>query len=81
MREIENQQNFALNKNLITWLHLLYTGLLRWMHKNPTGARFITTSKICSTKQISKFVSNVCKLICTSNRMVLSVINGKFDEW
>ena len=30
--------------------------------KIPTGARFIITSKICSTKQISKSVSNVLKL-------------------
>ena len=33
------------------------------MHKNPTGARFTIVSKICSTKQISKSVSNVFKLI------------------
>ena len=29
------------------------------MHKNPTGACLIITSKICSTKQSSKSVSNV----------------------
>ena len=29
------------------------------MHKNPTDSRFIIASKICSTKQISKSVSNV----------------------
>ena len=33
------------------------------MHKNPTGALFIISSKICSSKQISKSVSNVFKLI------------------
>ena len=33
------------------------------MHKNLTGARFIIASKICSTKQISKSVSNIFKLI------------------
>ena len=29
------------------------------MHKNPTAACFIIASKICSTKQISKYVSIV----------------------
>ncbi len=33
------------------------------MHKNPSGARFIIASKQCSTKQISKAVSNAFKLI------------------
>ena len=33
------------------------------MHKNPTGVRFITASKIYSTKQISKYVSNDFKLV------------------
>ena len=33
------------------------------MHKNPTGARFIIASKICFTKQFSKFVSNIFKLV------------------
>ena len=33
------------------------------IHKSPTGARFIIASKICSTKQISKSVSNVFKLV------------------
>ena len=32
------------------------------MHKNPTGAHFIIASKTCSTKQISKSVSNFFKL-------------------
>ena len=35
------------------------------MHKNPVGFRFIIASKLCSTKQISKSVSNVFKLIYT----------------
>ena len=35
------------------------TYLIPKMHNNPTGARFIIVSKICSTKQISKSVSNV----------------------
>ena len=33
------------------------------MHKNPTGARLIIVSKICSTKEVSKSVSNVFKLV------------------
>ena len=33
------------------------------IHKNPTGARFIIASKLCSTKQLSKSVSAVFKLI------------------
>ena len=33
------------------------------MHKNPTGASFIIASKICSTKQICKAVSNVFKFV------------------
>ena len=33
------------------------------MHKNPTGARFIIASKICSAKQTPKSVSNVFELI------------------
>ena len=33
------------------------------MHKNPTGANSIIASKICFTKQISKSVSNVLKLV------------------
>ena len=33
------------------------------MHKNPSAARFIIASKLCSTKQISKAVSNAFKLI------------------
>ena len=33
------------------------------MNKNPVGASFIISSKICSAKQISKSVSNVLKLI------------------
>jgi hypothetical protein len=33
------------------------------MHKNPSGSRFIIASKTCSTKQISKAVSNCFKLI------------------
>ena len=33
------------------------------LHKNLVGARFIIASKICSTKQVSKSVSNVFKLI------------------
>ena len=33
------------------------------MHKIPASARFIIASKICSTKQISKSVSNVYKLV------------------
>ena len=40
--------------------------LMYWipkMHKNPVGARFIIASKICSTKQVSKAVSNVFKLV------------------
>ena len=39
---------------------------MRWipkMHKNPVGAHFIIASKICATKQISKFVSNVFKFV------------------
>ena len=35
------------------------------MHKNPIGARFIIASKICTTKQISKSVSNVVNLVCS----------------
>ena len=31
--------------------------------KNPTGARFIIASKLCSTKQISKLVSYVFNLV------------------
>ena len=31
------------------------------MHKNPKGACFIIASKTCSTKQISKSVSNFFK--------------------
>ena len=33
------------------------------MHKTPIGSRFIIASKVCSTKAISKAISNVCKLI------------------
>ena len=33
------------------------------MHKNPTGARYIIVSKICSTKPSSTFGSNVFKLV------------------
>ena len=33
------------------------------MHKNPVGTSFITASKIGSTKQISKSVSNIFKLV------------------
>ena len=33
------------------------------MHKSPIGHRFIVASKICCTKQVSKAVSNVFKLI------------------
>ena len=33
------------------------------MHKTPIGHRFIIASKLCSTKQISKAVSNVFKLL------------------
>ena len=33
------------------------------MHKNPVGSRLITASKNCSTKPLSKAVSNVFKLI------------------
>ena len=33
------------------------------MNKNPIGASFIISSKICSAKQISKSVLNVLKLI------------------
>ena len=42
--------------------------LMYWipkMHKNPIGARFIIASKTCSTKKISKAVSNVFKLLYT----------------
>ena len=35
------------------------------MHKNSTGARFIIAYRICSTKQISKSVSNAFKLVCS----------------
>ena len=37
------------------WIHNI--------HKNPTGAHLIIISKIFSTKQISKSVSNVFKLV------------------
>ena len=33
------------------------------MHKNPTGARYIIVSKICSTKPSSTFGSNVFKFV------------------
>ena len=33
------------------------------LHKNPVGSRFIIASKNCSTKPLSKAVSNVFKLI------------------
>ena len=33
------------------------------LHKNPVGSRFIIASKNCSTKPLSKVVSNVFKLI------------------
>ena len=33
------------------------------MDKNPAGARFMNASKICFTKQISKSVSKVFKLV------------------
>ena len=33
------------------------------LHKNPVGARFIIASKLCSTKQLSKSVSKVFKLV------------------
>ena len=33
------------------------------MHKTPTGSRYIIASKTCSTKQISKSVSNAFKVI------------------
>ena len=39
-----------------------YTGFLI-LHKNPTGVRFVIASKICFAKQISKYVSNVFKLL------------------
>ena len=32
------------------------------MHKNPSGARFIVRSKICSVKQIFNSVSSIFKL-------------------
>ena len=33
------------------------------LHKNPVGSRFIIASKNCSTKPLSKAVSNTFKLI------------------
>ena len=39
--------------------------LILKMHKNPAGAHFIIASRICYTKQISKSVSNVFKLVCS----------------
>ena len=33
------------------------------IHKNPTGAHFIIAHKICSTKQFSKSISNVLRLV------------------
>ena len=37
--------------------------LMPKMHKKPTGARFIVASSSCSTKPLSKAISNVFKLI------------------
>ena len=33
------------------------------MHKTPSGTRYIVASKLCSTKRVSKVISNVFKLI------------------
>ena len=33
------------------------------LHKNPVGSRFIIASKNCSTKPLSKAISNIFKLI------------------
>ena len=46
------------------------------MHKNPTGARFVIASKICSRKQISESVSNFFKLVYSQIENVH--INAKF---
>ena len=38
------------------------------LHKNPVGSRFITDSKNCSTKPLSKAVSELFKLHLLPNR-------------
>ena len=51
------------------------------MHKNPASAHFIVTSEICSTKQISKSVSNVFEFMYSQidifhkNAKFLSIYN------
>ena len=46
------------------------------MHKNTTGASFIVVSKICSTKQISKSVSNVFKFVYSQIENLHKKINS-----
>ena len=38
------------------------------MHKSPVGHRFIIASKVCTTKQLSKDVSKVFKLLFRQTR-------------
>ena len=46
------------------------------MHKNTIGASFIVVSKICSTKQISKSVSNVFKFVYSQIENLHKKINS-----
>ena len=43
------------------------------MHKNPTGARFIIAYEICSTKQFSKFLSNLKKFCALQTSDVINI--------
>ena len=45
------------------------------MHKNPTDSRFIIASKICSTKQISKSVSNVLSSYTLKFKILKKILN------
>ena len=50
-------------------MHWIFT-----IDNNTTGARFNIASKICSTKQISKSVSNVFKMVYSQTELIYSQI-------
>ena len=58
------------------------------MHKSPVGKRFIIASKVCSTKQLSKDVSKVFKLLFRQTRnfhdkshFYSNYVSGKSAYW
>ena len=55
-KEYTKQLSFKVTEKEKTW-PIIYC--IFKMDKNPIGASFITASKICSTKQISKSASNI----------------------